>query len=103
MNNLHTWPTAIYLQHSEDGYPVPVYKYETDGITWSESPVFDCDIEYVRADLAADLPVLLEALQEARNGLIWYQEMNPAAVSECDAEAMERIDVAIARATGGQP
>lgn len=56
---LKTWPERIFLQHSEDGYPVPEYKVDTDEITWEAKRIFDCDVEYVRADLqpvAQDVP-----------------------------------------------
>jgi len=45
-----SWPERIYLQHSEDGYPVPAYKVDTDEISWCEDRQFDCDVEYVRAN-----------------------------------------------------
>jgi hypothetical protein len=50
---MKTWPERIWLQHSEDGYPIPKYKVETEEVTWCEDGIFDCDVEYVRADLAA--------------------------------------------------
>ena len=48
--------------------------------------------------------MLVEALEEARNGLAWYQAMYPGATDGSDDEAMERIDAAIAGAIkqGGQ-
>ena len=45
--------------------------------------------------------MLVEALEEARNGLAWYQAMYPAATDGSDDEAMERIDAAIAGAEHG--
>ena len=42
--------------------------------------------------------MLVEALEEARNGLAWYQAMYPAATDGGDDEAMERIDAALAAA-----
>jgi hypothetical protein len=97
MSSLSTWPTAIYLQHSEDGYQVPEFKAETDFITWNETPIYDCDIEYVRADLAAALPVLLEVLQELLNA--FDSQMR----SYEDLPVQFAARAAIARATGGQP
>lgn len=44
---------------------------------------------------------LLAALEEARTGLAWYQETYPEASNGSDDEAMERIDVALAKAKGG--
>lgn len=41
---------------------------------------------------------LLEALKSAKNGLEWYQDAHPESASECDNEAMQEIDAAIARA-----
>lgn len=43
---------------------------------------------------------LLQALEEARNGLLWYRDRYPEAVDGSDDEAMARIDAAIAKATG---
>lgn len=45
--------------------------------------------------------MLVEALEEARNGLAWYQAMYPAATDGSDDEAMERIDAALAAAEHG--
>lgn len=44
---------------------------------------------------------LLEALEEARTGLAWYQDAYPEAANCSDDEAMTRFDVAIAKAKGG--
>ena len=41
---------------------------------------------------------LLEALKSAKNGLEWYQDAHPESASECDSEAMQDLDAAIARA-----
>ena len=41
---------------------------------------------------------LLEALKSAKNGLEWYQDAHQESASECDSEAMQKIDAAIARA-----
>ncbi len=46
---------------------------------------------------------LLAVLEEARMGLLWYQNEFPQEVRQCDYESMERIDAAIAKATGAQP
>jgi len=43
---------------------------------------------------------LLAALDEAKAGLLWYQEMCPQWVDGSDDEAMARINAAIAKATG---
>lgn len=48
-------------------------------------------------------PDLLAALEEARNGLKWYQDTYPVAVSGCDDEAMARIDAALTQTTGVAP
>ena len=42
---------------------------------------------------------LLDALETAKAGLAWYQDMFPNVVSGCDDEAMAIIDAAIAKAT----
>lgn len=43
---------------------------------------------------------MLEALEEAREGLRWYQDAHPEDTDGSDDEAMARIDAAIAKATG---
>ena len=50
--------------------------------------------------LIAAAPDLLAALETAQAGLIWYQIAFPDAVDESDAEAMNEIEAAIAKATG---
>lgn len=49
--------------------------------------------------LIAAAPELLAALEEARDGLRWYQDSYPAATDGSDDEAMARIDAALAKAT----
>lgn len=44
---------------------------------------------------------LLAALQEARTGLLWYQDRNPGQTDGSDDEAMARIEGAITDAGGG--
>lgn len=44
---------------------------------------------------------LMEALQEARTGLAWYQDNYPEAANGSDDEAMARIDAALAGSEGG--
>lgn len=46
---------------------------------------------------------LLQALDEARNGLLWYRDRNPGQSDGSDDEAMERIDAAIAKASTTPP
>jgi hypothetical protein len=41
---------------------------------------------------------LLEALKSAKDWLEWYQDAHLGSVSECDSEAMQKIDAAITRA-----
>lgn len=53
---------------------------------------------HANARIVAAAPDLLEALEEARNGLLWYRDAYPAADSQADDEAMARIDAAIAKA-----
>jgi hypothetical protein len=48
-------------------------------------------------------PDLLEALEEARTGLLWYRDTFPGVVDGSDDEAMERIEAAITKATGIAP
>lgn len=52
------------------------------------------------ARLIASAPELLEALEIAKNGLMWFREQYPDEVNECDHEAMQQIEAAIAKATG---
>lgn len=40
---------------------------------------------------------LVKALQAARNGIVWYME-NTDQANECDHEALQQIDAAIAKA-----
>jgi len=46
---------------------------------------------------------LLEALEEARRGLAWYQDAHPESRDGSDDEANERIDAAIVGAGGATP
>lgn len=55
------------------------------------------------ARLIAAAPDLLEALELARNGLLWFVDMQPQNRSGADDEGMAQIDAAIAKATGAQP
>jgi hypothetical protein len=57
-----------------------------------------CDM--ADAQLLAAAPDLLEALKEARTGLVWYQMRHPESVDGSDDEAITRIDAAIAKAEG---
>jgi hypothetical protein len=52
------------------------------------------------ATLFAAAHDLLEALEEARTGLLWYQDRHPGSADGSDDEAMARIDAAIAKANG---
>jgi uncharacterized membrane protein YdfJ with MMPL/SSD domain len=51
------------------------------------------------ARLISAAPDLLAALEEARDGLRWYQDSFPQVADGSDDEAMARIDAAIAKAT----
>jgi len=44
---------------------------------------------------AERIRVLREALEQAKNGLGWWQESCPELVTECDHEAMAQIDAAL--------
>jgi hypothetical protein len=50
-----TAPEKIYLQISDDGAhfhePFPI---DLEGITWCADSVLDCEVGYVRADIALD-------------------------------------------------
>ena len=64
-----------------------------------KSVIAECESE-ADARLFAASKDLLAALEEARNGLRWYQESYPTATDGSDDEAMARINAAIAKATG---
>ena len=68
-----------------------------DDRLYAEIVTMDAELDRLRTQNQA----LLEALQEARNGLAWYQSMYPGATDGSDDEAMERIDAALAQAEGG--
>ncbi len=44
------------------------------------------------------IKALVAALEEARTGLLWYQDSFPDTSDESDGEAMARIDAALALA-----
>ncbi len=77
-------PTGMILAECRDGFGGSVNSQEASD----------------NAKLIAAAPELLAALNEARNGLRWYQETYPEVCNGCDDEAMERIDAAISKATG---
>lgn len=58
-----------------------------------QADAMDAEIER----LNAERDELLAALEEAKNGLLWYRAEFPDAESEADDEAMARIDAAIAK------
>lgn len=59
-NNLKTWPEKIHLQYLVDQFDNEVITYaeasnhETE-IKWSEHRINECDVEYIRADIAGKL------------------------------------------------
>lgn len=50
--------------------------------------------------LIAAAPDLLDALEEARDGLRWFRNAYPHDAEVCGYEVMDQIDAAIAKATG---
>lgn len=66
---------------------------EAGRVTWADW------LAYPEADEPESVNAeLLDALKSAKNGLEWYQDAHPELASECDNEAMQEIDAAIARA-----
>jgi hypothetical protein len=74
------------------------------GLSWMVAApykvAFECWDNEANARLIAAAPDLLDALEEAREGLRWYQDAHPEDTDGSDDEAMARIDAAIAKATG---
>jgi len=56
-------------------------------------------MDYRRLELQRDK--LVEALEAAKAGLLWYQSEYPDQVNGCDDEAMQLIDAAL-EAAGGE-
>ena len=66
---------------------------EAGRVTWADW------LAYPEADEPESVNAeLLEALKSAKTWLEWYQDAHPESASECDNEAMQEIDAAIARA-----
>lgn len=120
MNAKHTpGPWSIPLQPGAmgciahaNGYvasvhiPRKVCEDRLDGENWLEMRERTApERQAISAEMAANqiliaaAPDLLAALEEARQGLAWYQETHPESVDGSDDEAMARIDAAIAKAT----
>lgn len=93
-----TRPASICTVH---GLPPHGDEKQTFAYVRGEIGYWDADEQENAANLRliAAAPELLFALEEARNGLIWYQETCPEHVSEADHEAMDRINAAIEKAT----
>lgn len=47
-----TAPETIYLQHNDSGYMDEPFPADHSGTSWCDEEVFNCDVRYVRADLA---------------------------------------------------
>jgi hypothetical protein len=58
------------------------------------------ETKLANAHVIAAAPDLLAALQEARNGLLWYQALDCVEVVIGDDRVMKRIDAAITKANG---
>lgn len=105
MDATHT-PGPFFVKYEDDGY------FEVmDGPDPSTANTLCTRFEWkereaemrANGNLFGAAPDLLSALEEARNGLRWYQDTYPDMVNGCDDEAMERIDAALAKATGVAP
>jgi hypothetical protein len=54
-DSLKTWPEKIYLQVHDDDEEIPPYTDEyTEGVTWCEDSIMQCEIPYIRADLVTN-------------------------------------------------
>lgn len=62
-----------------------------------------CAEDEANANLFAAATDLVDALEHARAGLLWYQDRYPEATDSSDDEAMALIDAALAKATGSAP
>ena len=80
----------LVIDGLKDSPPISLYR---QNVPAHELASFD-----ERDELIAEL---LAALEDARNGIRWYQDRCPEAVDGSDDEAAARIDAAIAKATGG--
>jgi len=54
---IRTAPARIWLQVSEDAdhYDKP-FPLNTEDVSWCESSVLDCEVEYIRADISTAIP-----------------------------------------------
>lgn len=101
-------PWAYSTSHEGWSYAINIHQAEDATYTpdWSDVAFKTCqgerrEIQEANARLIAAAPELLEALEEARTGLLWYRDRNPGQSDGSDDEAMERIVAAIAKATQG--
>lgn len=69
-------------------------------VLYAESEAIRVELEAAINELFQSKAALLAALDEAREGLLWYQDRNPGQRDGSDDEAMARIDAAIAQAGG---
>ena len=93
-------PAAIWLVYGDIERDCTHQECNRNGdVGWCDDKQFDSDVEYVRSDTieaqAERIRVLREALEQAKNGLGWWQESCPELVTECDHEAMAQIDAAL--------
>ena len=65
----------------------PVWAKEDRAVLLASADTIEAQAERIR--------VLREALEQAKNGLGWWQESCPELVTECDHEAMAQIDAAL--------
>lgn len=93
---LATWPDRIWLQHGAELLgKVPAYAGVAD-VTWCAGHVNDNDVEYVRADIAADCIAALE-----QDCCEWHERHNivRARLNAADAE-VTRLSVALTTMQG---
>ncbi len=84
------------ILEEQDGIKLPAdYSFDCiNNYVNCESPQYE-DLQSLALGMSSHIAALREVLELARNGLQWYQDNNPEAVSETDYETMERIDAVL--------
>lgn len=69
-----TAPETIYLQHNDSGYMDEPFPTDHSGTSWCDEEVFNCDVRYVRADIAEGKQAeLLARIAELEKDVEWWQ------------------------------
>ncbi len=98
-----TAPARIWLQVSDDrehnDKPFPASTHG-DEVTWCQDKVLDCEVEYIRADVAAEL------IEIVRMTIGNVRSLGPAgalaSVHTPYREWLAQLEAAYAKATGAQ-